>query len=159
MWTYTLDGTVGLAQFNIITDSGSGVLIGRTFGPGLITVEPEYQARFRAQATNTRAELNILQVQRSDEATYRMNVIPTGFGSLSQLVVVIVSCKCICDFSFVFCFVYVFVFFCIVLFLVFLVLWEGGGGGGSNKRCPCCFQKKKENKIVIPSHGKSFLTL
>ena len=93
MWTYTLDGTVGLAQFNIITDSGSGLLIGKKFGPGVITVQPEYQSRFRAQATNTRAELNIFAVQRSDEATYRMNVLPTGSGSLVQLVVLIVSCK------------------------------------------------------------------
>ena len=129
VWTYTLDGTVGLAQFNIITDSGSVVLIGNTFGPGVITVEPEYQARFRAQATNTRAELNIVQVQREDEATYRMNLIPTASGSLSQLVVVIVNCKCIRDFSFVFCFVCLFVFllFFVFLFLFFLFCGKGGG--------------------------------
>ena len=93
MWTYTLDGTVGLAQFNIITDSGSGLLIGQTFGPGMITVRPEYQSRFKAQVTNTRAELNIFAVQRSDEATYRMNVFPSGSGSLVQSVVLIVICK------------------------------------------------------------------
>ena len=93
VWTYTLDGAVALAQFNIITESGSGLLIGKRFGPGVITVEPEYQVRFRAQATDTRAELNIFAVQRSDEATYRLNVIPTGSGSLVQLVVLIVSCK------------------------------------------------------------------
>lgn len=93
MWIYTLDGTVGFAQFSIITDSGSELLIGKRFGPGVITVEPEYQSRFRAQATNTRAELNIFAVQRSDEGTYRMNVFPTGSGSLVQSVVLIVSCK------------------------------------------------------------------
>jgi len=91
VWTYTLDGTVGLAQFHIITDSGSGLLIGKKFGPGVIIVQPEYQSRFRAQATNTRAELNIFAVQRSDEATYRMNILPSGSGSLVQSVVLIVS--------------------------------------------------------------------
>lgn len=93
VWTYTLDGTVGLAQFHIITDSGSGLLIGKKFGPGVIIVQPEYQSRFRAQATNTRAELNIFAVQRSDEGTYRMNILPSGSGSLVQSVVLIVSCK------------------------------------------------------------------
>ena len=140
VWTYTLDGTVVVAQFNVITDSGRGVLIGKTIGPGVITVEPEYQARFRAQGTNTRAELNILEVQTSDEATYRMNVIPTGSGFLSQLVVVIVNCKCICDFSFVFLFVcFFFCFFVLFCFSCF----TGREGGGSNKRFPCYFKKQK----------------
>ena len=67
--------------------------MGRTFGPGVITLQPEYQTRFRAQATNTRAELNILAVQRSDETTYRVNVIATSADFLVQSVVVIVNCK------------------------------------------------------------------
>ena len=92
MWTYTLDGAVGLSQFTIVTD-GSESLIGKKFGPGVITVEPEYQARFRARATKTRAVLSILAVQRSDEATYRVNVVPTGVGFLVQSVIVIVNCK------------------------------------------------------------------
>ncbi|XP_015755460.1 PREDICTED: fibroblast growth factor receptor 3-like [Acropora digitifera] len=90
-WTYTLDGTVGFASFSIITSSGSELLIGKKFGPGFITIQPEYQSRYRAQATNTRAELNILVVQRSDETTFRLNVSPTGTGTLLQLVVVIVN--------------------------------------------------------------------
>ena len=92
-WTYTLDGTIGFVQISIITSSGSELLIGKKFGPGVITVQPEYQARFRAQATNTRAELKILAVQRSDETSYKINISPTGSGSLGQLVVVIVKCK------------------------------------------------------------------
>lgn len=93
VWTYTLDGTVGIARFHIITESRSELLIGKKFGPGVMIVQPEYQSRFRAQATNTRAELGISPVQRSDEATYTMNVIPIGSGSLAQSVVLIVSCK------------------------------------------------------------------
>ena len=92
-WTYTLDGTVGFAQFSIITSWGSESVIGQRFGPGVITVQPKYQSRFRAHATNTRAELSIIAVQRSDETVYRMNVLPTGSGSIVQLVVVIVKCK------------------------------------------------------------------
>ena len=92
-WTYTLDGTVVLAQFSIITRSGSELLIGRKFGLAVITLQPEYQAQFRAQATNTRAELNILAVQRSDETTYKVTVFPTGAGSLVQSVFVVVNCK------------------------------------------------------------------
>ena len=69
------------------------LLIGKKFGPGVIRVKPEYQARFRARATKTRAELSILAVQRSDERTYRVNVVPTGAGSLVQSVDIIVNCK------------------------------------------------------------------
>ena len=68
-------------------------LIGKKFGPGVIRVEPEYQARFRARATKTGAELSILAVQRSDERTYRVNVVPPGAGSLVQSVDIIVNCK------------------------------------------------------------------
>ena len=93
VWTYSLDGAVGVAEFSVIASSRIEILFGKKFGPGVITVDPEYQARFRAQATNTRAELNILAVQRLDERTYGVNVAPTGAGSLVQSVVVIVNCK------------------------------------------------------------------
>lgn len=92
-WTYTLDGIVGFARFSSITSSGSESVIGSRFGPGVITVKPKYQSRFRAHATNTRAELNFLAVHRSDETSYRVNVVPTGDGSLVQSVVVVVNCK------------------------------------------------------------------
>ncbi|XP_074634715.1 intercellular adhesion molecule 5-like isoform X3 [Acropora palmata] len=78
-WTYTLDGSVGAAQFF------NGIeLIGKRFGPGNITSYPKYQARFRAQVTNTRAELTIHLVERSDQSTYRLDVVPTGLGSLTD---------------------------------------------------------------------------
>ena len=67
MWTYTLDGTVGLSQFAIVS-GGSELLIGRRFGPGVITIEPGYQARFRARATKTRAELSILCLLYTSDA-------------------------------------------------------------------------------------------
>ena len=89
---YTLDGAVGFSQFTIVT-GGSELLIGKKFGPGVIHVKPEYQPRFRARATKTRAELSILAVQRSDERTYRVNVVPTGAGSLVQSADIIVNCK------------------------------------------------------------------
>ena len=92
-WTYTLDGTICFAQIAIITSSDSELIIGRKFGPGITTLQAEYQARFRARATNTRTDLTIFAVQRSDEATYRVAVSPTGAGALQQLVVVTVKCK------------------------------------------------------------------
>lgn len=91
-WTYILDGTVGFAQFSI-DDDGTDILIGKKFGPGVIPVQPKYQSRFRAQVTDTRAELNILSVQRSDEKTYKLNVIPSGSGTLGQSVLLHVNCK------------------------------------------------------------------
>ena len=92
-WTYALDGRVGFSQFTIVTTGGNESLIGKKSGPGVIRVEPEYQARFRARATKSGAELSILAVQRSDERTYRVNVVSTGADSLVQSVVVIVNCK------------------------------------------------------------------
>lgn len=95
VWTYTLASTVGLAKFIIVSSNGTELPIGGRFGPGVITVNPEYQARFRAQATNTRAELSILAVQRSDQATYRMEIFPEDNNEkvLEFNVVVIVNCK------------------------------------------------------------------
>ena len=87
-WTYTLDGSVGFAQFFNGTE-----LIGKRFGSGNITTNPKYQARLRAQVTNTRAELTIHLVERSDQSTYRVNVAPTAFGSLTDNVPVTVHCK------------------------------------------------------------------
>ena len=91
-WTYTLDGSVGFAQFFNVSVNGSE-LIGKRFGPGNITTNPKYQARFRAQVTNTRAKLTILLVERSDQSTYGVSLAPTGFGSLTDDVPVTVQCK------------------------------------------------------------------
>ena len=91
-WTYTLDGTLFLTQFFNVTVSGSD-FIGRATIPGNIIVQPKYQARFRGQVLNTQAVLTILSVQRSDQGTNRINVAPTGSGSLSQDVKVEVLCK------------------------------------------------------------------
>ncbi|XP_068686971.1 fibroblast growth factor receptor 3-like isoform X2 [Montipora foliosa] len=90
-WNYTLDGTVGLSQFLNVSSSGSTDVIGKTFGPGSLAVESKYQERIRGQVTNTRAELAILTVQRSDQGTYRVNLVPTGSGSLSDDVEVVVQ--------------------------------------------------------------------
>ena len=93
-WTYTLDGTVGFAQFFNASCSGPNAAIGRIFGPGIITMEPKYQGRFTGHVTNTRAELTILSAQRSDQSTYKISVFPTGSGSLVHQVDVFVQCKC-----------------------------------------------------------------
>ncbi|XP_067030699.1 lachesin-like [Acropora muricata] len=90
-WTYTLDGSVGSAKVAIVNSDGTELLIGKKFGLGVINVEPNYQPRFRAQATDTTAKLTILAVQRSDAGTYRSNVLPTGLGSIFVTVILDVS--------------------------------------------------------------------
>ena len=92
-WTYTLDGTVLLSQFFNVSVSRVAELIGKRVGQGNATYNPKYQARFRAQMTNTQAKLTILAVQRSDQSTYRVNVVPAGSGALLNDVAVLVQCK------------------------------------------------------------------
>ena len=92
-WNYTLDGTVGITEFTVVEDDGTDLLIGRSFRPGTVTVQAGFQARFRAQATDTRAELTILAVQCADERVYKFTVLPTGAGFIALRVILVVSCK------------------------------------------------------------------
>ena len=92
-WNYILDGTVHSAQYVIIKGHGSDSLIGQRFGPGNVTAQGGFQARFRANVTDTRAQLTILAVQRSDEGSYKLTILPTGAGSISELVTLVVNCK------------------------------------------------------------------
>ncbi|XP_067031701.1 fibroblast growth factor receptor-like isoform X3 [Acropora muricata] len=89
-WTYTLNGGVGSVQFFTATGGGSDI-IGARLGPGRINSTQKYKARFRAQATNTRAELMILAVQLSDEGTYQLNFVSGSGDSLIENVNVIVQ--------------------------------------------------------------------
>lgn len=82
-WNYTLDGGLGLAQLFNGTGAGADV-IGKTFEAGDIPINQEYQARFKGFATNTYAEMTILEVQRSDQGTFQLDVTPKGSGSLSD---------------------------------------------------------------------------
>ena len=75
-WTYTLDGSIGAVKFATVNDDGSETVIWKSFGSGVI--KPENQARFKANVTDTRTEVLILAVQRTDGKTYRFNVVPTG---------------------------------------------------------------------------------
>ena len=92
-WNYILNGTIGSAQYVIVKGHGSDSLIGRRFGPGCVTVQGGFQARFRANVKDTRAQLTILAVQRSDEGSYKLTILPTGAGSISELVTLVVNCK------------------------------------------------------------------
>ena len=91
-WTYTLDGGVGSVQFLNATGGGNDP-IGARIGPGKINSAQKYETRFRAQATNTRAELMILAVQLSDEGTYQLNLVSGSGAAISENVNVIVQCK------------------------------------------------------------------
>ena len=92
-WTYTLDGSVGSAKFAIVNDDGSELVIWKSFRSGIINFKPEYQERFKVEATDTRAELRIIEVQRSDEETYKLNILPTGDGSILEEVILVVNSK------------------------------------------------------------------
>ena len=92
-WTYTLDGSFGAAKFSIVSDDGTESVMWKSLRYGIIIVNPKYQERFKAEATDTRAELTILAVQRSDEETYQLNILPTGLGSILEEVILVVNCK------------------------------------------------------------------
>ena len=92
IWTYTLDGSVGSAMFIRVNDDQSEV-ISKRFRPGAMNFTLKDLERFKGEATDTRAQLTILAVQRSDEATYELIVLPAGDGSISEKVILIVNCK------------------------------------------------------------------
>ena len=81
-----------LAQFFNVTGGGN-VRFGKTLGTGNITIASEYQGRFSGQVTNTKAELTILKMQRSQQLTCRFLLNPTGSGILTSDVEIIVQCK------------------------------------------------------------------
>ena len=92
VWSYTLDGTIGSAEFFNVTGGGNDE-IGKRFSPGSITPRPNYQARFRAEVSNTQAQLRILAIQISDQGRYELDIAVTGLGGLTHVVEVIVQCK------------------------------------------------------------------
>ena len=94
-WNYTLNGTVLFANFSNSNESGSDQNIGKSIGPGAVTVQVQFKARFRAHVTNTRAQLTILAAQKSDEGACRLHLdfLPSGAGNISEQVIVVVNCK------------------------------------------------------------------
>ena len=59
-----------------------------------MTVMGNYQERFRADISNTLAQLTILTVQRSDSGTYEIVLTPQDFsGDLTDQVELEVQCK------------------------------------------------------------------
>ena len=90
-WDYTLESSLSAIRFSNVTGGGDD-LIGSRADPGKINSTQKYAARFRAQATNNRAELKILAVQLSDEGTYKLTVVSSG-NFVSNEATVIVQCK------------------------------------------------------------------
>ena len=91
-WTYTLDGTVFLAQFSNVTGGGV-VIIGNAGGIGNVSVVSDYQGQFSGQVTNTTAELTIVEMQRSELLTCRLLLTTSRFVTLTNDVEIIVHCK------------------------------------------------------------------
>ena len=91
-WNYALDGSLMVVRFSNATGGGDDS-IGSRAGPGKINSTLKYEARFRAQAVNNRAELKILAVQLSDEGTYQLTVVSRSGTFISNEAKVIVQCK------------------------------------------------------------------
>ncbi|XP_067029803.1 protein CEPU-1-like isoform X1 [Acropora muricata] len=89
-WNYALDGPMGSVKFAIVNDDGSESVIWTSFGHG-INIKPENEARFQATVTDTRTELSILGVERSDEKTYILNILPHGDGSVYEEMTLVVN--------------------------------------------------------------------
>ena len=93
-WIYTLDGSLKAVGFYNITYKTKYDLIGSRNGCGRIKSKQKYEARFRAQAKSTGAELTILAVQSSDEGTYKLMVVSSKSGAIiSNRAKIIVHCK------------------------------------------------------------------
>jgi len=89
-WNYTIDGSIGQALFSYATDNS---VIAAKFGDGDVTVASEYQERFRADISNTLAQLTILTVQRSDGGRYRFSLTSTKVDAITDEVELKVHCK------------------------------------------------------------------
>ena len=92
-WNYTLDASLRAVQFSRGVTGVNITYIGHGKSTGEMNMTSKYQARFRGQAGSTRAELTILTVQSSDEATYHLNVVSNHPTFIFHDVDVIVHCK------------------------------------------------------------------
>ena len=90
-WNYTIDGSIGQAQFlNTANDDST---IAAKFGDGDVNVASSYQEQFRADISNTLAQLTILTVQRSDSGRYKFLLTSTKLDTISHEVELKVQCK------------------------------------------------------------------
>ena len=94
VWSYTLNGGVGFAKFTNVT-GGVRDEIGKTFTTGNVPLGSNYQVRFRAEVSNTQAQLRILAIQISDQGKYEFDITASavGGGDIIHVVEVIVQCK------------------------------------------------------------------
>lgn len=92
VWNYTLDGSIGLARFVNVTD-GASVPIATKFGAGNVNVLDDFKERFRADISDTLAQLTILTVQRSDRGSYEIDITTTKSDVLGDTVKLIIQCK------------------------------------------------------------------
>ena len=90
-WNYTIDGSIGLAQFFNATDD---VTIAAKFGDhGDTNMAREYQERFKADVSTTLAQLKIITVQRSDSGHYRFQLTSAKLVTITDEVELKVQCK------------------------------------------------------------------
>jgi len=89
-WNYNIDGSIGQAQFANATDDAT---IAAKFGDGDVNVASDYQERFRADMSNTLAQLTILTVRRSDSGPYKFLLTSSKSVTIYDDVELKVQCK------------------------------------------------------------------
>ena len=91
VWNYTLTVGFGLAKFSDVTGGGN-VQIAKKFSGESLAVQPNFQDRFRADASDTQAWLTILTVQRSDQGRYQLDLTPKSGNDLIHQLELVVLC-------------------------------------------------------------------
>lgn len=92
MWRYTLDGMILLAKFVNVT-GGAKTVIASNSG-GSTTVRPNFQQRFTADISVTRAKITMLAVQMSDNREeFELDITTSNSGNIRDQVELIVQCK------------------------------------------------------------------
>ena len=69
------------------------MVIATRFAGGSTNIRSNFQQRFRAEISDTKAWLTILSVQRTDQGTYRMRISDQGVDEDFADVNVVVNCK------------------------------------------------------------------
>ena len=90
-WNYTIDGSIGQAQFANATDDDT--IAGKFGDHGDTNVAPEYQERFRADISTTLAQLTIITAQRSDSGRYKFILTSAKLVTITNVVELKVQCK------------------------------------------------------------------
>lgn len=90
-WTYTLDGEFYRGIFSFVDEDNNKYRLPQSFSCGIWT---PFTTRFKLVVVDTRAELTVLELKRSDAGKYNFMVHSTGHGTIDEMVILVVNdCK------------------------------------------------------------------